>query len=280
MALRIDMKAAAVLLGVAAVALMLYTTRESDVPSAHTITYSPSEYHQALAGGGVERSKAVAILGTVKPASVYPMKANEVGFILADDLDELHAVYHAEKKSLLVDGKQIVVTGVVDAVGVLQVEDIQPAQLDGMSDAALGQPLPTLALFDAAGKKKNLSSISGNKKVMLVNIFASWCGPCAEEMPELKKLKEKTGVAMYGVAWNDTPSTLKEWFLEHGNPFDDVWYDNGGVMAKALSIDGVPQTFVIDAQGVVRKRMKGAVSPAQIQGTLLPLIERLQEDEE
>lgn len=89
-------------------------------------SYSPSQYHQQLAVGGVNKTKPVRLTGTVKPESLYPMKDGGTGFIIADAEGEMHAVYRGEPSNLLRDSEAIVAQGQIDTIGVLQATRISP----------------------------------------------------------------------------------------------------------------------------------------------------------
>jgi len=116
----------------------------------------------------------------------------------------------------------------------------------------------------------SLNTLDGNQKwgektvlghVSVVNIFASWCGPCAKEMPELVALKKQfSSVQFEGLVWNDDPALIAAFLKQHGNPFDRLWLDRTGDAAIALGIRGIPETFIIDAKGVVRLRLTGAIT--------------------
>ncbi len=137
-------------------------------------------------------------------------------------------------------------------------------------------PFPTLA-FSAMDGKTQWKPEMLKGKVTLFNFFASWCTPCAAEMPELAALKKAfPDVQFYGVAWNDDPITLKKWLATNGNPFRTVWLDPNGQATIALGIKGVPETVVVDANGMVRERIRGPVTPAMRAEMLDALLRDLQ----
>lgn len=99
--------------------------------------------------------------------------------------------------------------------------------------------------------------------VTLVNFFASWCVPCLAEMPLLDTLR-KENVTLIGIAWNDTPQALGRWLKTHGNPYRTIYLDQNGEAAIATGIRGVPETFLIGADGRVKLHIKGALTANQI----------------
>lgn len=95
--------------------------------------------------------------------------------------------------------------------------------------------------------------------VTIVNFFATWCVPCLAEHPQITKLSKMKGVEVVGIAWNDPEEALNAWLKKHGNPFTSVWRDPNGRSAIAAGLRGVPETFVLDADGKVRMHIRGAI---------------------
>ena len=126
--------------------------------------------------------------------------------------------------------------------------------------SASNSAFPTISITSLDGKKSwKQEDLLGH--VTVLNFFASWCSPCAAEMPELAELKKQfPNVRLEGVAWNDAPKTLNTWLKKNGNPFRNVWLDKSGDATMALGIRGIPETFVIDKKGVVRFRLTGPLT--------------------
>src|SRR6476619_213834 len=89
-------------------------------------------------------------------------------------------------------------------------------------------------------------------KPVLVNFFASWCTPCLAEHPLFTRLKEREGATIVGVAWKDKPEATRAWLARLGDPFKVVGYDQEGKTALDWGLSGVPETYLIDSQGIVR----------------------------
>lgn len=130
--------------------------------------------------------------------------------------------------------------------------------------ALIGQPVPEFALAPALPNARGLSSASlkqGQPRV--VNVFASWCIPCRAEAAQLEVLAQR-GVPIDGIAVRDRPEDLQGFLATYGNPFQSIGADNDRRVQLALGSAGVPETFVVDGNGVIRHQHIGAIMPADI----------------
>lgn len=112
-------------------------------------------------------------------------------------------------------------------------------------------------------------------RVTVINLFASWCGPCIAEHPLLSRLGGRKGVTIIGIAWNDAPDAVRAFLDEHGTPYGRVYLDDRSSVGLALGIRGVPETFILDAGGVVRYHLQGPLTDAEIDTGILPLLKVL-----
>ena len=108
--------------------------------------------------------------------------------------------------------------------------------------------------------------------VTVVNVFASWCIPCREEHPVLEALKQKTGVRIYGINQKDAAENATAFLASLGNPYDAVGADADGRTSIDWGVYGVPETFIVDAKGVIRFKHTGPLSPEDIDKELIPAI--------
>ena len=106
----------------------------------------------------------------------------------------------------------------------------------------------------------------------LVNIFASWCVPCASEAPVLNELKSH-GVRIDAVAIRDTPDAITAFLSEYGDPYEAIGSDARSNVQIDLGSSGVPETFVIDGHGVIRRQYIGPLSRSNVPGVLQQLAE-------
>ena len=95
-------------------------------------------------------------------------------------------------------------------------------------------------------------------KPKLVNVFASWCIPCAAEAPQLEAL-ERTGAEIVGIAIRDQPADLERFLQIYGNPFSRIGRDDISEVQLSLGSSGVPETFVVDGQGIITHQHIGDI---------------------
>ncbi|MBS0273590.1 MAG: DsbE family thiol:disulfide interchange protein [Proteobacteria bacterium] len=112
--------------------------------------------------------------------------------------------------------------------------------------------------------------------VSVVNVFASWCAPCREEAPALRALSQLKGVALYGMVQKDTPQKARAFLADVGNPYSRIDLDADGRASIEWGVYGVPETFIIDRNGIVRLRYAGAITADALANTILPAIESAQ----
>ena len=106
----------------------------------------------------------------------------------------------------------------------------------------------------------------------ILNIFASWCEPCPEEHPHLAELAKI--IPVYGIAFKDKPNDTKDYLNKYGNIYTAIGVDETGGTGITLGISAVPETYVIDGDGVIRFKYKGAITPQVVKKHILPLIKK------
>ena len=140
--------------------------------------------------------------------------------------------------------------------GVVAYGLVKPAPRDIRSHI-VGKPLPKFSLPPARPGQPGLGTASfAQGQPRLLNIFASWCIPCAAEAPVLQQLAD-AGVPIDGVAIKDRPQDLERFLTRYGNPFQRIGADNEGSVQLTMGSSGVPETFVIDGRGIVRAQHIG-----------------------
>ena len=139
--------------------------------------------------------------------------------------------------------------------------------LDQLPSPLLGNappPLPELAL--SADKENPLSAYRG--RPVLVNFMASWCLPCRAEIPALDLLQDD--VAIIGIAYKDKMTDTAAFLKEYGDPYDAVWMDYDGRAGLRWGIYGVPETFLINAEGKIVLRHAGPIFKDVLNDVIMP----------
>jgi len=137
----------------------------------------------------------------------------------------------------------------------------------------IGKPVPGLDLPAASSSNPPLSTKDlADGKPRLLNIFASWCVPCAAEAPQLARLAQR-GVRIDGVAIRDARADVDAFLARHGDPFQRIGLDARSTLQFYLGSSGVPETFVIDGKGIIRYQHIGYIGPQDIDTILQKLRE-------
>jgi cytochrome c biogenesis protein CcmG, thiol:disulfide interchange protein DsbE len=133
-----------------------------------------------------------------------------------------------------------------------------------VESAMIGKPVPAFSLPAASPDRPGLASADlASGKPRLLNIFASWCIPCAIEAPQLEALRRE-GHAIDGIAIRDRSEDLAAFLARHGNPFARIGKDDVSQVQMALGSSGVPESFVIDGKGVIRYQHIGVIRAADL----------------
>ncbi|WP_292326858.1 DsbE family thiol:disulfide interchange protein [Mesorhizobium sp.] len=139
----------------------------------------------------------------------------------------------------------------------------------------INKPVPEFSLAPVQGRTLGLSSSDLRGEVSLVNVFASWCLACREEHPVLLQLAASGTVPLHGLNYKDQPDDAARWLDAEGDPYTRTGADLTGRLAIDWGVYGVPETFVVSAEGRIAYKHIGAVTDEALQKTILPLIERL-----
>ena len=139
----------------------------------------------------------------------------------------------------------------------------------------INKPAPQFALAAVAGTGvEGFDTASLVGEVTVVNVFASWCIPCRDEHPLIERLKAETGVRIFGINQRDAADNAVKFLTELGNPYDRIGGDTDNRVSIDWGVYGVPETFVVDAEGVITFKHVGPLTPEAIETELLPAIEK------
>ena len=128
----------------------------------------------------------------------------------------------------------------------------------------VGKPVPDFTLGQAVPSHPPLSSdLLRSGEPRLVNVFASWCVPCAAEAPQLMALKRR-GIPIDAIAIRDRPDDVVAFLARYGDPFERIASDPQTQVQIALGSSGVPETFVVDGRGIIRHQHIGDIRPENV----------------
>lgn len=136
----------------------------------------------------------------------------------------------------------------------------------------IGKAAPSFDLETLQGEKASLSSLKGHPIVL--NFWSSWCGPCLQEHPYLKKARdvfEPRGIRFYSVLYEDTAENAKNYMTKYGEAAT-VLLDPGLKTAIDYGVSGVPETFFINAEGLVTYKVAGVLTPPVLQEQIRQLL--------
>ncbi len=139
----------------------------------------------------------------------------------------------------------------------------------------IGKPAPgfSLARLDDAAKTVRREDMLG--KVWMLNVWASWCVACRDEHPHLVAFARTKAMPIIGLNYKDARPDGLNWLSRFGDPYDMSLFDQDGRVGIDFGVYGVPETFVIDKQGVIRFKQIGPVTPTIIETRIVPLLKEL-----
>ncbi len=137
------------------------------------------------------------------------------------------------------------------------------------------KPAPAFRLQQLYDTSKTLSSEENLGKVWMLNVWASWCVACRDEHPVLVELSKLGIVPIYGLNYKDQRDTAMQWLKQFGNPYEMSIVDADGKVGIDYGVYGVPETYVIDKQGIIRYKHIGPVTVESLKNKILPLIKEL-----
>jgi len=142
----------------------------------------------------------------------------------------------------------------------------------GVESALVGRPAPAFHLPGEFKKGGSFSSEDLQGEPSIVNVFASSCPMCRIEQGILEEIGREENVPVYGLNYKDTPDKLAAWLEKYGDPYDAIGADRDGRVAIDWGVQAVPETFLVDARGVIRYRHAGAVTDDDYRNIFKPLL--------
>ena len=140
----------------------------------------------------------------------------------------------------------------------------------------IGKPAPEFLLPQLQDANQQFGRKDLLGKVTLLNVWASWCVACRHEHPLLVQLARSGQVEIYGLNYKDTREDALRWLNQLGNPYKLSAFDQEGRVGIDYGVYGVPETYVIDKQGIIRYKLIGPLTPENLNKDILPLVKELQ----
>jgi cytochrome c biogenesis protein CcmG/thiol:disulfide interchange protein DsbE len=142
-----------------------------------------------------------------------------------------------------------------------------------LPSALIGKSVPQFSVPSLlTGKTINNTTLKG--QMYLLNVWASWCPNCRVEHPHVTEFARQNIIPVYGLNYKDEAADANKWLNQFGNPYTDILVDIEGLVGIDFGVYGAPETFLIDAQGIIRHKIVGELNPRNIQNELLPLIKK------
>ncbi|WP_028117137.1 DsbE family thiol:disulfide interchange protein [Ferrimonas senticii] len=149
---------------------------------------------------------------------------------------------------------------------------MDPSELDS---ALVGKPMPQFQLQQLEDPDKIITASDLKGEVYLINVWATWCPSCKYEHPFLNQLQTQNVLPIYGINYRDERVPALQYLQMSGDPYNINIFDPEGKLAFDLGVYGAPETFVVDHNGVVRKRFAGVLAPQVWAEEFMPLINKI-----
>jgi len=161
------------------------------------------------------------------------------------------------------------------AIAVILYLGIRRGSGDEIPTVLNGGPVPNVTLPPLDARTRGFGAADLKGQVTVVNVFASWCIPCREEAPVLARLARDNHVRLVGLVYKDKAADARAFLDEYGNPFERIGLDTDGRAGIWWGISKVPESFVVDAHGVIRGRF-GPLNDEYLNDAVLPAIRAAQ----
>ena len=124
----------------------------------------------------------------------------------------------------------------------------------------LNKNVPNFETESLLKNKKFISSQEFGYEIILVNFFATWCGPCRDEHVYIKRFANEKGIRVIGINYKDNSDNAIDWLKNLGNPYSDIPIDRDGKIAIDWGVYGIPETYIINSKGIIKYRHVGPIT--------------------
>ena len=140
----------------------------------------------------------------------------------------------------------------------------------------IGKPAPAFTLPQLHAVDSTISVAELKGKVWILNVWASWCVACRSEHPLFVEFAKRNPTTLVGLNYKDEHADALRWLEFYGDPYTHIAVDRAGAVGIDWGVYGVPETFVIDKQGVIRYKQIGPVTREALQDKIIPLLQELE----
>ena len=140
----------------------------------------------------------------------------------------------------------------------------------------INKPAPVFSAPKLNAPEEKLTPADLNGKVWLFNVWASWCVSCRAEHPVLNQLARQHAAVIVGLNYKDEPNDAKNWLDRLGNPYNVSIMDQDGRIGIDYGVYGVPETYLIDKNGIIRYKLTGPLTREGLDKKIFPLVKELQ----
>lgn len=145
---------------------------------------------------------------------------------------------------------------------------------NALPSALIGKKMATVDL-PGLGTRAGIKNADFAGQITVLNFFASWCAPCRAEHPLIKSLRDIPGIRVVGITFKDEAKDSEKYLAELGDPYQAIGVDHDGRAGMEFGLTGVPETYVIDRDGIIRYRLAQPLDPSRLNGELIPLLKEL-----
>jgi len=124
----------------------------------------------------------------------------------------------------------------------------------------LGKNFPRFETESLLKKEKFISSQEFGNEIVLVNFFATWCKPCRDEHVYINSFAKEKGIKIIGINYKDKPKKAIQWLKKLENPYSNIAIDKNGRIAIDWGVYGIPETFIVNSQGIIKYRHVGPIT--------------------
>lgn len=141
----------------------------------------------------------------------------------------------------------------------------------------IDKPAPVVVLPDLLDLSRTVDSSVMQGQLWLLNVWGTWCPECWKEHEMLMYLANQQGISIFGIDWRDDADEARDFLVKYGNPFKYVGFDAQSKSIIDWGVYGAPETFLIDKQGKIRWKHKGAITQDIWINKLKPLMQKLEQ---